>query len=108
VVVHVHAAEGAPVTLESFLSDYVPRVLRPMKGWTVDSGAIRRVVTIGGSYFIACCPLTAEARLYSGCWDAQGERLGLSFVDRMAVVNAADGEQGPIRKRLLVGLGLAA
>lgn len=93
------------MTLDDFLTDYVPRVLRPMGGWEVRYGIVRRD---GIS-----CPLTAESELGAGNWEWEAYRLGLSREDAIVIADAADvtttdllPEGRPIRARLLAGLGL--
>lgn len=91
------------MTLDEFLDDYVPRVLKPMGGWSVRSdGGIRRG---------ACCPLTAESNRASAMYLEDANRLGIDRETRRQIVDAADAwpddRLTSIRARLLAGLGLS-
>lgn len=96
------------MTLEQFLDEYVPKVLRPMGGWEVDpAGRIRRGV---------CCPLTAETGLPGTRRNGMrvARELGWKDVEALRVMGAADWRSDAylwphatrIRARLLAGLGL--
>jgi hypothetical protein len=90
------------MTLDEFLDDYVPRVLKPMGGWAIDAeGAIRR----GES-----CPVTAESGRAACFFPDEGRRLGLAFSVPGDIAIAADFRDikklHPVRARLLAGLGL--
>lgn len=100
------------MTLDEFLDDYVPRVLRPMGEWHICGGSVRRDPDDWDSAF-ACCPLTAESRRSPRHYREEAMRLGLSEDAALAIANAADlsepepGQIADVRARLLAGLGLA-
>jgi hypothetical protein len=95
------------MTLDEFLDDYVPNVLRPLPGtW---SGSERGCIRIEWASGIASCPLTAERRLTPGRFLEEGKRIGLGSIDIHAILGAADTiEPGYLatRARLRAGLGL--
>lgn len=90
------------MTLDEFLDDYVPRVLKPMPGWEIKNGAIR----LG-----ECCPVTAGTGRASCFFIEEGERLGLGAFVPGEIAIAADFSDiksaQPLRARLLAGLGLS-
>lgn len=105
------------MTLDEFLDDYVPRVLKPIGAWCVGlphlSRAIR--VAIKDSPMIMSCPLTAEAREHPTFWFHSVAGLGIGRADALKIAAAADGAafsgtecDETIRARLLAGLGFAA
>jgi hypothetical protein len=98
------------MTLDYFLDVYVPNVLRPMGGWWVKDGWLRRDdPTVSESDCFEVCPLTAEARRAPGDWRVEADRLGLDRETAGRIADAADAEgwQPEIRARLLAGLGLS-
>lgn len=110
------------MTLDEFLDDYVPRVLRPMGGWERDaSGKVRRDSSENGPY---CCPITAESGRWGSEYRQAAEQMGIASGDADRIAMAADhadthnygyddvqpecgADCGAIRARLLAGLGLA-
>jgi hypothetical protein len=110
------------MTLEEFLSDYVPNVLRPMGGWLLwKSGdmraGIRRTTATPG---FNCCPMTAPYGKAPREWRECADGLGLAEEDAEVIAASADGEtlsdeddenvladpDPAVRARLLAGLGL--
>lgn len=92
------------MTIDVFLDDYVPRVLRPMGGWFVSPfGLIRYDGEREWS-----CPITATRDKDASRWKKERKRLGLSKSDAARLVDAADGraDEPELRRRLLQGLGL--
>jgi hypothetical protein len=101
------------MTLDQFLDDYVPRVLKPIGAWYVGRPHIGRAVRVAIGEGSAC-PLTAEAREHPTFWHDYVEGLGLTMGSALKIVAAADGEafgatvcDEDIRARLLAGLGLS-
>lgn len=104
------------MTLDEFLDDYVPRVLKPMGGWMVTGfvgtpsqvtpGLIRRYSGVAPR-----CPLTAEAGCHPEHFAEEANRLGLTAREAQTITGAADGpcdeKEMAVRARLLAGLGLS-
>lgn len=100
----------ARMSLDQFLDVYVPQVLKPLGGWKCGSlgeGFVRRIVEGPFGERTSCCPLTAESGQGAMAAPFSGHLLGLDTDDVLAVMLAADGKLGPVRDRLLSGLGLA-
>jgi hypothetical protein len=97
------------MTLDEFLDDYVPRVLKPMKGWEIThTGKIRWCADKDGW---GSCPLTAKRRKESCFWDSgplgntKAARRLVAAADRTEFVGFKPNRR--IRARLLAGLGLS-
>lgn len=104
------------MTLDEFLDDYVPRVLKPLGGWRLTPTRMIRKDNQRGKR--ACCPLTAERGLPSNRWCSEAERLDVQMATW--IIDAADhrfrkgydgddriGKLRAVRARLLAGLGLS-
>jgi hypothetical protein len=99
------------MTLDEFLDDYVPNVLKPMGGWGVfpyaddpkGEPALIRQGEIWGRCPLECIPQSSATAI------DRGVSIGLTRGDAGLVFAAADRRPGAkqVRRRLLAGLGLS-